>query len=570
VEVMSDAASVGADLWEDQAFTIPPRSKFYHLEPKGLGTPYVESLTGYAARLAQEHLVTSNALLKEVIPLAKTLKMMPLNFSCFHRAINGTGSTALNLINALELLTMRRDLASTTMIAWANVLPDQSLIRTKRAWCSACYECWRETGKAVYEPLIWTLEAITICPLHKIYLTSSCPRCDAPLLHFSSRARPGFCTRCKEWLGLPLDTISSNNFLGTGEDAEEQLWKAKSVGELLANAPGIAVPVREQVARSLRYCVNSFSGGRVSRFASQFEVPLKPLQGWLRGERIPILKTILQLTYKFNTPLLPFLCGRLERGDGSINKEAERKSASQHGLKIAPKSCGEVKIILVAATMDELPEPLQRFVRMTGWNRVKLQNRFPELCATILARYADHFYTRIDKAKALCVLQAALKESPPPSVVAVVQRIGCNAVSLRHHFLRIIRQLVSRYNNYWRNTDWQLVETRLKEELTEYPPHSVSEVARSLGVSPRGLRPRFPEITKAIARRFEGYVKARMEMRKELLLQEIPKIVATFNSEGIYPSVKRVAARVEASKNMREIRLTLRELKRDLASNTIS
>lgn len=569
VEVTSDVISAGASLWKDQAFTIPTRSKFYHLEPRGLGTPYVESLSGYAARLAQEHFVTPNALLKEVIPLANTLKMMPLNFSIYHRAINGSGVVALNLIKALELLTMRHDLMSTTMLTWSNVLPDQFLINSKRAWCPACYESWREAGEVVYDPLIWTLKAIKICPLHKVSLTSSCSKCEAHLLHFASRSRPGFCTRCKGWLGRSLENISSNKILETVEHVEKQLWKAKSVGELLANAPSSATPSREQVARSLRYCVNKFSGGRVSHFASQFEISLKRLQGWLRGERIPILETILQLTHTVNIPLFPFLSGSLKIEDGSIDKVVERKGESNDRLKKMPKSLDEVKIILTAAALNEQPEPLQTFVRISGWHRVKLRKHFPELCATILARYDDYFCTRIDKAKALGILQLALKESPPPTVVSVAKRIGCNAVSLRHHFLEIIRQLVSRYNNYWRSTDWQLAEAQLKEELFKDPPRSMSEVARSLGLCQRGLRRRFPELTKAIARRFEGYAKARKEKRKEQLRQEILKIVAMLNSEGIYPSVKRVAARVNASKNMLEIRLTLSALKLDIANNTI-
>src|ERR1700755_972086 len=136
----SNATNIDADVWKDQVFLIPPRSKFYHLEPKGIGTPYVESLSGYAARLAQEHFVTLNALLKEVVPLAGTLRMMLLNYSPVHRAINGSGITASNLVNALEPLTMRHDLASTTMVTWVEVIPDQSLIRTKRAWCPKCYE----------------------------------------------------------------------------------------------------------------------------------------------------------------------------------------------------------------------------------------------------------------------------------------------------------------------------------------------------------------------------------------------------------------------------------------------
>ena len=566
----NNAMNIDANVWNDQPFVIPARSKFYHLEPRGTGTPYVESLSGYAARLAQEHFVTPNALLKEVIPLASSLKMMPLNHSTSHRAINGTGVIALSFVKALESLTMRRDLTWTTLVTWVDVIPDQSLIRTNRAWCPECYEGWRKRGEVVYDPLLWTLQAVTICPLHRIPLTSSCTQCKAHLLHLASRSRPGFCTHCKAWLGCSTNDASSDNFFEIGENIRWQLWKAESIGVLLANAANITVPARQQIAKSLRYCINTFSQGRTSHFASQVGLRLKNVQNWLRGERLPVLQATLQITYSLGVQLVPFLCGSSEIGDASLNKETRGTRSSVRRSKTAALSHDEVKIILTLAVSNERPEPLQEFVRLTGWSRGKLENHFPELCAAVLTRYDNYFYRRIDEAKALTILRAALIETPPPSIVVLAQRIDCNAVSLRCHFPDITRDLVSRYKSYWLNTDWELVRVRLKEMLCADPPSSVSEAARSLGLLQRGIRTRFPELTRAIAERFEKYVKDRMEKRKEQLRQEIRRVVAELQSAGLYPSVKRVAARVKASRNMLEIRLTLRTVKSESTSNPVS
>ncbi len=554
--------NIEPDIFEE--LEIPRRSEFYHLKPIGVGTPFVECLSGYAARLAQEHSVTPNALLSEVIPLANSLKMMTVNFGPFHRAINGLGVIASSFINALEALTMRQDLTWTTMTTWMNVLPHQSLIRAKRGWCPVCYETWRETCGVIYDPLLWTLEAITVCPLHKIFLITSCPNCEAHLLHFASRSRPGFCHRCKRWLGLSSTAISSDMLLGSGEDASWQLWKAEVVGTLLASAPNVEAPAREEVARSLRYCIDNFSWGRVSHFASQFEVPLKRVQGWLRCERTPVLETLLKLTYRMNIPLLTFLCGSFEKEGNSTKNSREIKTRSSH-----PLTHDEVKEVLEVAVCSDPPEPLQAFVRFAGWSRGKLQNHFPTHCATILTRYAKMFYKPIDRVKALRILRDALKENPPPSMVEVAGRVGCNAVSLEGHFPEVTREIVSRYKHYCHTTDWQRIETSLKEALSKDPPYSLSETARRIGISQRALRGRYSELCQAISRRFEEWDIARMKVRKEQLRKEITEIVLALVSEGICPSPLRVAARIKTSRNMFEIRIILNDVRREIFNDAI-
>lgn len=565
-----DATSINVDLWNDQPFVIPPRSRFYHLEPRGIGTLYVESLSGYAARLAQEHFVTPNVLLKEVIPLAGSLKLMRLNHSTFHRAINGTGVIASSFLKALEMLTMRRDLTSTTMVTWVDVIPDYSLIRTNRAWCPECYEGWRKRDEVVYDPLLWTFQAVTICPLHRIPLVSSCPRCKAQLLHFASRSRPGFCSHCKEWLGSSTGDRSCNILLETEENVRWELWKAESLGVLLANAPNNTVPARQQVAKSLRNCINNFSRGRTSHFASQVGLRLKGVQSWLSGERLPVLQATLRITYGLGTQLLPFLCGISETEEDSLKRETEDSSVTARKRNPVPLSHNEAKKVLVSTVSSDWSESLQECVRRTGWNRRTLQKHFPELCTAILARYAENFYRRVDEAKALAILQAALRESPPPSIGVLAQRIGCNVVSLRSHFPDITQELASRYKSHRCNTDWEIVEARLKAVLSNDPPPSVSETARDLEISARGIRRKFPELTRAIAERFNRYVKSRVKKRKRLLRKELRGVVTKLRSEGIYPSVKRVAARVKGSRNLLEIRLTLRTLRPASMSSPVS
>ncbi len=453
---------------------------------------------------------------------------------------------ASNLIKGLELLTMRKDLASTTMVTWVNVLPNNSLIRTTRAWCPACYEGWREKGKVIYDPLLWVLEAVTVCPLHKITLTSFCPNCEAHLLHLAPRSQPGFCTHCKRWLGLSLEAVSSNKILKKDEDAKWQLWKAVSMGELLARAPSINAPAREQVVRSVRYCLNYSGWGTASRFALQVEIQRQNLSSWVTGRKIPHLQSSLQITYRLGVSLFSFLCGTLDVENISLNDEMESKISNTRKLKKTPLSNDKVKKILVAATLNSntRPEPLQTYVRLTGWKSSKLKKHCPELCATIIARYIGYFHTPIDEAKALRMLTDALKEKPPPSIAAVSQRIGCKDRWLRCHFPDLTRELVSRHEPYRRSIDWQVVEAYLKEALNKDLPSSLNETARSLGLSAMRLRTRYPELTKAIVRRFEKYVSAQAETRNAQLRREISEALIALRSEGRHTSRLFVSPRV--------------------------
>ena len=107
---------------------FPTRSRLYSLEPMRIGTPYVESLTSYIARLAEAHCVTPRILIEREISLfrEKSSKQKSL-FGVRHHTgeVNGRGKTSLELVNLLEKATHRKDLKFLTLLIWAHIFPSK-------------------------------------------------------------------------------------------------------------------------------------------------------------------------------------------------------------------------------------------------------------------------------------------------------------------------------------------------------------------------------------------------------------------------------------------------------------
>jgi transcriptional regulator with XRE-family HTH domain len=94
----------------------------------------------------------------------------------------------------------------------------------------------------------------------------------------------------------------------------------------------------------------------------------------------------------------------------------------------------------------------------------------------------------------------------------------------------------------------------LEAELskTEEPPRSLTEVARSLGYDPSYVSIQLPELCKRISRRYTKYrIAARIE-RIEELRTEVRTATASVHALGLYPSYRRVAAKLNRPRQMRE------------------
>jgi hypothetical protein len=141
----------------------------------------------------------------------------------------------------------------------------------------------------------------------------------------------------------------------------------------------------------------------------------------------------------------------------------------------------------------------------------RVRYNFPELYATIIRHHAELYSKRVDKREALPILQAALEEYPPPTVVAVAERTGYDIKTLKSHFPELMRQIADR-----RRAKLKWVGIDLTNILTQDPPVSLRQAARMVGISPSWMRAKFPVAVEAIVQRFKEYTKAQKKARNKL------------------------------------------------------
>src|SRR5438093_4538436 len=102
--------------WDLRRLPIAPRSLLFALQPIGVGTPFVESLTSYISRLAEVHAVTVSDLAGYVLakcvfrdaPIVSERAgdyRMGSGFRSGTHAINGLAEDARRWIAAVETAT---------------------------------------------------------------------------------------------------------------------------------------------------------------------------------------------------------------------------------------------------------------------------------------------------------------------------------------------------------------------------------------------------------------------------------------------------------------------------------
>lgn len=148
---MDDAISIYEPL-DLMLPTIPPRSRLFHLEPIGLGTPYVESLTSYINRLARLHFVQLRKLItQEVLPLLRISSSSKADIdpkeSQSIATLNGITPQVGEWVRALAQLTLREGLQFLSMLTWSNIADQKGVVRSIRAWCPVCYDEWQRTSR---------------------------------------------------------------------------------------------------------------------------------------------------------------------------------------------------------------------------------------------------------------------------------------------------------------------------------------------------------------------------------------------------------------------------------------
>jgi len=387
--------------WNSRMPIVPRSSRLYHLSPIGLKTPMVESLTGYIVRLADAHCVSAGVLYwKEIRAVAGKGNIFTFRVASDEgystHSINSFGSPAADFVRALESLTGRSDLRYLTLLPWAEVLTHFSLLRRSRVWCESCLYAWQHAGQPIYEPLLWALQPVTVCPYHRCRLRQVCPSCQNQIGPLDSRSRSGHCSRCGRTL---VPNVAGRAVDGQIAPDAEMIWAdwvANALGELLAAAPEIRwSPERMQLAETIRLCVDQTSSGNASAFARLMNVGRGDVIRWQKGKARPRLLTLLNMAYRRGISLLELL------------KESPISDTSRVFVRPA---------LLTSERTTKRPRTRH------SW--------------------------RIDIEGLSQSLRLALKEDPPPSVYQVIKRLQCNEVTVRRHFPELCAELARHYAKY--------------------------------------------------------------------------------------------------------------------------
>lgn len=377
--------------WDLKHPVILPRSRLYSLQPIGLGTPHVESLTGYIARLAEAHCIPPGTLIAhEFTDLVKQSG----GHSYLHQVnsctevLNGTGQMAEAVVQVLEQLTLRDDLRYTTLTAWREIVPVKGLLHHSRAWCSICYEEWKANGQIIYEPLIWNIQAVTICPQHRQQLSFQCPHCNRHLPVLGWHSRPGYCSKCQQWLGKDSDSLIQTD---PSSESRWQLWVTNNVEKLLAHSLHIQeIQTKGRVAKALSIAISSMTEGNIAEFARRLEMRKNAVWQWQSGAVLPQLKTLLQICHALELPLLEFLF-KPQILDSTNRLVSVSRINSPNIQRCKDRTDIEQVQQYLQDVLSEDPPPTMRIVaRRLNYDSRSLRRKFPAFCTAISTRYLNH------------------------------------------------------------------------------------------------------------------------------------------------------------------------------------
>lgn len=449
---------------------MPERTYLYYVQPAGLGSAYVEGLTGYIARLAEAHNVSTGTLLtRELLPSIRAESRQGAYAARAYstavyelRVLNGVGDCSRSWVQLLQRLTGIPSLECLTLLTWNRIIANQSLLRNNRTWCPYCYDDWRCSGRPIYEPLLWSIHAVSYCPLHRRPLADHCPHCNQMLHPLSAKSRPGHCCRCRGWLGQKPVAFDATTATNAGALA------AAGIGELLSATSSLSEPPSpNRFKQNFQHCIDNLAAGSRSAFCRAIGVSFDLVSHWLSENGRIRLDLLVQVCSQFGISPLRLLTEHIS----ASSLDAARRIVHQRNSQIAGprkdshspisvpstahrRDSGSVRLrreqraeevnSQLAAALRETPAPTRKeFAERLGWTVCILQYRFPHACAVLVARLPER--RLLFKAKIRTTLSVALTEEPAPSMKTVAQRVERSAAHLRAIYPDLCREITKRY-----------------------------------------------------------------------------------------------------------------------------
>lgn len=600
-----DSALTLYPCWDMTAPAPPPRCRLYHLTPLGVGTPAVESLSSFLLRLAAAHCVEMGTLFAQEIALLlndpyllkSPTEPVPyaLHLVKAIHSVNGLGSTLPRWVRAVETLTGQSQLQRLTMWPWERLFTPRALMRKTRAWCPDCLADNQTKNEPVYERLAWTLQTVTVCPVHARRLREVCPFCGGSAPVLTVRAQAGHCFRCAQWLGTVLPSASAGS-TPVEQEPPSALVRASLVGELLATPTNLLPPLSSRLfADLLDHYARQVTAGNVAAFARFLGFDYLMTRALRYGANRPMLHVLITLLERLELSVLEFFSGQptgIALPDQREYQMPDRLAAAQALMQTAatdpscpsvnelsrrlgykhagnfrqanPELCKEIaernrrvrtydplahqslydeqtlREKLSAALLLHPAPALKQIAEELGYQAISsLRVRCPDLYQALRQRRNTYLQER--KAALAEALQAILQEEPPPTLRAVTQRLELKSEScIVYQFPALAKAITQRYRDH-QSAHKESIRQALEAALTAAPPLSVRQIARNTQASLSRLYDYFPDLCRQVAARRIEYLRQRSLGRKERFKAALKQLVTELAEQGIFPSRKHIS-----------------------------
>jgi hypothetical protein len=142
------------------------------------------------------------------------------------------------------------------------------------------------------------------------------------------------------------------------------------------------------------------------------------------------------------------------------------------------------------------------------------------------------------------ILQDALVEVPPPSLVGLSRRLGYSSPWVLRSHEPVLCDRIKEQHKRFKQQQIAELKTKALAALSEDPVPPLSEVARRLQVSIKFTRKHFLELAKRITEQHRITAKAETQRQHRKAYEVVMRVAVQMSKEGIYPSRREVCARL--------------------------
>ena len=586
--------------WREIA--LSQRSAFYSLEPEGQGA-LLEGFTGYWRRLAAEHLLSITDLIEKeplstLCPFSTSRRERRRMFRATFYLLDGSEPYTELSVNAMERATCRSGLRHHTLMPLVQVC-EGSWLRRVRAWCPVCYAYQKESGRPMYEPLIWSIRIVAFCPVHHTKLQEQCPRCQRGRLPVAGDAPPAYCPLCGGWLG-------SNDLFDGDEQPEHgdnyQLWCSEQSCDVVYRLPSLNDPLDTRaVSQALHLVCERYPDLSLSALAEITRTPRRSISMWMDGTTRPRVETLSRFCFALNLPLLDFLMGQVpdyipsisERTTGargrrmkasgdpkrdrgaqdllaqhedvmstSIIASDEQRSReliqvrgdqTSDAMRPVPKSVlsrtsqarasreSALQDALQAAVDDGSAMSPRKIAKAFGYKSPdRVLGKFSVLTATLKQRIKDLAGARNLQIRA--TLKRAVTKVPPPTLHEVASSLKQSSSSaLRLHEPELCDQLLNARKR-WKDGRQEKIAKTFERAMNRDDFPGFAKFCRQSGISPEMIAAKFPRLKEAYVRRFRDLRLSKRRAENAAFEERVGKALNSLRQRGENLSVGKLIA----------------------------